>query len=70
MIEFLPVFALLLLVLFNALKSKIQRISVAVVTILIVAFCQFQTLHYRYEIIHWSEMTKEKYWDVFLEVRK
>jgi hypothetical protein len=70
MIEYLPVFALLLYLLFNALKSKIQRISVAAVTLLIVAFCQFQTLQYRYEIIHWSEMTKEKYWDVFLQLKK
>lgn len=70
MIEFLPVFALLLLLLFNALKSKFQRISVAAVTVLIVAFCQFQTLQYRYETIHWSEMNKEKYWDVFLQLKK
>jgi hypothetical protein len=70
MIEYLPVFALLLFSLFNALKNKIPQISVAAITLLIVAFCQFQTLQYRYEIIHWSEMSKEKYWDVFLQLKK
>jgi hypothetical protein len=70
MIEYLQVFALLLFLLFNSLKNKIQRTSVAAVTVLIVVFCQFQTLQYRYEIIHWSEMNKEKYWDVFLKLKK
>ncbi|MCA6364456.1 MAG: hypothetical protein IM638_15570 [Bacteroidetes bacterium] len=70
MIEYLPVFALLLFTLFNALKNKLQRITVTAITILIVVLCQLQTLQYRYEIIHWSEMNKEKYWDVFLQFKK
>ncbi|MCU0433785.1 MAG: hypothetical protein MUC87_10060 [Bacteroidia bacterium] len=70
MIEYLPVFALLLFLCFNSLKKMVPRVSVAVITVLLVVFCQLQTLQYRYEIIHWSEMNKEKYWEVFLQLKK
>ena len=43
------------------------RAFVAVICTLIVV-CQIQTFQYRYFQIHWSDMTKEKYWDVFLRV--
>lgn len=69
-IEYLPVFALLLFFLLNGIKNKTVRISTIVFLVLIVALCQVQTAQYRYEIIHWSDMTQEKYWDMFLQLKK
>jgi hypothetical protein len=70
MIEYLPVFALLLYFLITAMKRQVSKLSLAAVLFILVAFCQLQTLQYRYEIIHWSEMNKEVYWDVFLKLKK
>ncbi|HTL80812.1 MAG TPA: hypothetical protein VL651_03860 [Bacteroidia bacterium] len=66
-VEFLPVFALLLYFLLNGIKKKIVRISVVALLILLSLFCQFQALQYRYGMIHWSDMDKEKYWKVFFD---
>lgn len=38
--------------------------------ILIALVCQIQTYQYRYYYIHWENMTKQKYWEVFLRVDK
>jgi hypothetical protein len=38
--------------------------------VLLVIVCQIQTYQYRYNQIHWSEMNKEKYWEVFLRIDK
>lgn len=64
-IEYLPVFALLLYFLLNGIKLRAVKISVVSLLVVLTLFCQFQTWQYRYFIIHWSEMTKEKYWDAF-----
>jgi len=67
-LEYLPLFAILL---GHALESftgmNLKRAYVSLILILIVV-CQIQTFQYRYYFIHWSEMTQEKYWDVFLRV--
>jgi hypothetical protein len=70
MIEFYGLFALLFYFLIDALKSKLLRWSIALLTLLIIVLCQVQTLQYRYEIIHWADMTQQTYWDVFLDVHK
>jgi hypothetical protein len=36
--------------------------------ILFIVFVQIQTYQYRYNIIHWDEMNKEKYWKVFMRI--
>lgn len=45
-----------------------RKIWLGVLTLLLL-FNQFQTYQYRYNLIHWSEMTKEKYWNVFLKLK-
>jgi hypothetical protein len=65
MVEYLPVFALLLCFLLNGIKLRALKIAVISLLVVLTLFCQFQTWQYRYFIIHWSEMTKEKYWDAF-----
>lgn len=66
MIEYFPIFALLFYFLIDGIKIKSLHLAVIILTILLVILCQFQTLQYRYEVIHWSEMTKESYWNAFL----
>lgn len=62
-IEYYPIFALLLATLIsNSGKLKPYLITLSLILVL---FCQFQTYQYRYELIHWSEMTAERYWSVF-----
>lgn len=44
-----------------------QEVALRAVVVLLILFCQFQTYQYRYMVIHWDNMTKERYWDVFLD---
>lgn len=67
-IEFLPMLAILLFVLLQSLHSIRSKIAVYTCAITFTLLCQFQTIQYRYMLIHWSEMTSEKYWDVFGKV--
>jgi hypothetical protein len=64
-IEFLPVFGLLLYFLLSSIRLKTIKSALATLLVVLTLFCQFQTWQYRYFIIHWSDMTKEKYWDAF-----
>ncbi|MDQ3111813.1 MAG: hypothetical protein M3R17_18145 [Bacteroidota bacterium] len=68
MIEFFPIFALLFYFLIDAIKIKTLRWGIIAITLLVVILCQFQTLQYRYEVIHWSDMDKESYWNTFLNI--
>lgn len=65
-VEYLPLFMILFAMLFNEVKGKVPRTFLLSVTFLLIAACQIQTYQYRYYEIHWDQMTKEKYWDVFL----
>lgn len=47
---------------------KIFPKSLFAVMITLILVCQIQTYQYRYFHIHWDEMSKEKYWKVFLRV--
>ncbi|MCW3101778.1 MAG: hypothetical protein JWO09_218 [Bacteroidetes bacterium] len=69
-VEYLPLFAVLLAFMLQHASKKIaQRVFVPLIFLLIV-LCQFQTYQYRYYLIHWENMTQEKYWDVFLSMKK
>ncbi|NEN22427.1 hypothetical protein G3O08_02785 [Cryomorpha ignava] len=65
-VEYIPLFMILFAVLLAEAKSKKWRIALLSLTFLLLVVCQVQTYQYRYYEIHWDEMTKEKYWDVFL----
>ncbi len=69
-VEFIPMFMFLLAIFLNGLKNKAWKIFAFSTVILLVIVCQIQTYQYRYYDIHWSDMTKEKYWDVFLRIDK
>lgn len=69
-VEYLPIFMILLAICLENLTGKLwqKRTFISLIFGLIL-LCQFQTYQYRLYQIHWSEMTKEMYWDVFLKVK-
>jgi hypothetical protein len=70
-IEYIPVFMVLLALTFKETNNmKFLKVTYLTLVLLLIVVCQIQTYQYRYYQIHWSEMTKEKYWDVFLRVDK
>jgi hypothetical protein len=69
-VEFIPLFAVCLGTFLNNTKKRIFKSINTIIIVLLIALCQFQTYQYRYNFIHWEEMTKEKYWDVFLKLKK
>ncbi len=66
-VEFIPALMIPLALALKNLKSGWKSAYISVILMLIVV-CQIQTYQYRYYKIHWSEMTKDKYWDVFLRI--
>jgi len=69
-VEYIPLFMVLLALALNKINQKNFKILFATIIILITIVCQIQTYQYRYYHIHWSDMNKEKYWDVFLRIDK
>ncbi|MGK0366302.1 MAG: hypothetical protein ACI85O_003375 [Saprospiraceae bacterium] len=70
-VEYLPLFMILLAIYLEGLTGKIWKKRTFVGLIFgLILLCQFQTFQYRHYKIHWSDMTKEMYWDVFLKVDK
>ena len=70
-IEYLPFFGLLFALFSQSIwRMKWKRKTWLGVILLLVVVCQLQTYQYRRGQIHWSEMTEEKYWDVFLGWKK
>lgn len=69
-VEFIPVFMILLALSLHHIKKAIFRKVYIAGIVLLIVLCQIQTYQYRYYQIHWADMTKEKYWDVFLRVDK
>jgi hypothetical protein len=69
-IEYFPLFAILLGLALENIRSPVFRKVYITIIFLLIVVCQVQTYQYRYYKIHWSDMTKEKYWDVFLRIDK
>jgi MFS family permease len=67
-VDILVYFMLPLAYLVEAATKKLHRILLIIALFLVIALCQIQTYQYRYYIIHWDSMTKEKYWDNFLRI--
>lgn len=67
-VEYIPLFMILLAITLNGLKLKWLKNSFYSIIIVLIVICQIQTYQYRYYQIHWSDMTKEKYWNVFLRI--
>ncbi|KAA9345863.1 hypothetical protein [Adhaeribacter soli] len=69
-LEFTPLFMLLLAFTLNGLQNSFAYRSYSALIIFLILVCQFQTYQYRKGYIHWEDMTREKYWEVFLNPRK
>jgi hypothetical protein len=67
-VEYLPLFVLVLGLSWQAIRSVLLRNTLVTLLLGIILLCQFQSYQYRYYVIHYSEMNKEKYWDVFLKL--
>jgi hypothetical protein len=67
-VDILVLFMLPLAFMIDAARKKLHKILLIAGLFLIIALCQIQTYQYRYYIIHWENMTKEKYWDNFLKL--
>jgi hypothetical protein len=65
LVEFLPLFALLLAYLIRIRRDLWVKIAI----VLCILLCQIQTYQYRYFLIHWEDMNREKYWEVFLKLK-
>ncbi len=65
MVEYIPVFMLPLALLLTQLKGS-QRAVITTVVVLLILVCQIQSYQYRYYENHYGDMTKERYWKVFL----
>ncbi len=65
-VEFIPLFMVPMALALDGIKKKGVRIAYVSLIALFIVLCQVQTYQYRYFDIHWEDMTKEKYWDVFL----
>jgi len=69
-VEYIPIFMILLSISLKGIKIKLVKSALVSIIILLIVVCQIQTFQYRYGFIHWSEMNKEKYWEVFMRIDK
>jgi hypothetical protein len=67
-IDYYALFAILLAFAFQRLPSGMFKKSFLTLVFILTLFCQYQTYQYRHMVIHWSDMTKEKYWDGFFKL--
>lgn len=65
-VEFLSLFMILFAVLLANTVRKRKRALILSLSFLLLVACQIQTYQYRYYEIHWDQMDKEKYWEVFM----
>lgn len=69
-VEYITLFMILLAIALNKIRRKNLKIIFLGLIVFLTIICQVQTYQYRYYQIHWSDMTKEKYWNVFLRIDK
>lgn len=68
LVEYLPFFLIPLGLALEHFKVKWKRLVLITLVFSCLIVNQIQTYQYRYYHIHYEEMTKERYWDVFLRV--
>ena len=70
MIDFYAFFSVLLAAGLQKLDGHRTKKYFLGLMVLLILFCQVQTYQYRRMQIHWSDMNKEKYWEVFMRIDK
>ncbi len=66
-IDFYPVFALLLAIVLNSLKSLWTRIPIILILVLCIGLNLIQTYQYKNSILCVDAMEKDRYWKIFLK---
>lgn len=70
LIEYLPLFMVLLAAALESFRKKILKgIFIGIIAVLLMVN-QIQVYQYRYGAIHYENMDKQKYWDEFLRIDK
>lgn len=69
-VEYIPAFLLLLAFALQHSKNKIRQKSLLAVVFILIVICQIQTFQYRYNQIHWSDMDRTRYFEVFMRIDK
>ncbi len=69
-VEYIPLFMILLALALNQIQSKAMRNVFTSLIVFFILLCQFQTYQYRYYVIHWSDTTKEMYWNSYTRIGK
>ncbi len=67
-VEYYSLFAILLSLGLASVKNKFISRTYRSVLVLAIFLSLLQTYQYRYYLIHWSDMNREKYWKVFLKL--
>jgi hypothetical protein len=67
MIEYFPLFAILLLLSFRLIKNRKWKYIFIGICFCSLLFNQVQAYQYRNFILHWEHMSRYKYWRVFLK---
>ena len=67
-VEYLPFFMIPLGMAVQGITTRPWRQLFRFAIVVLILLCQVQTYQYRYYQIHWSDMDREKYWEVFLRV--
>jgi hypothetical protein len=70
MIEYLPLFAILLLFTLQQLRSTMIKRIFVLLLLMTIFVNQVQSYQYKNFILHWHLMSKYKYWKVFLKTDK
>jgi hypothetical protein len=69
-VEFLPLFSLLLGLALQHWNSHWKSWVLRFMIVALIVLCQIQTYQYRYGQIHYSDTTKEMYWNNFMRIDK
>lgn len=70
MVEFYAFFAILLAIVLQKIRSSKLKFILKGIIVLLIIVCQIQTYQYRRMQIHWSDMNKQRYWEVFMRIDK
>lgn len=69
-LDYFALFAILLATILNQLKPGVLRFVLYCLLVFLVFLCLVQTFQYYFAHIHWCDMNKEKYWNVFLDLKR
>ncbi|HOY30593.1 MAG TPA: hypothetical protein PKW80_01820 [Bacteroidales bacterium] len=70
LIDYLPVFMILLAAALDSFRKKIPKGLFITLIVLLIVVNQIQIYQYRYGAIHYENMDKKQYWDTFLRIDK